>query len=276
MFNKRSRIINSFDNIYHLEKESNINVGISYLLLIIPIIILLFIIFLQFFNIIKFRLVFSYELLVIVTAFINLYRVSWTYKDSLRCLLTFLGAVVCFFIFTAFFNNLPLSYAPAKALIDWVVSEVSKYISNLDDYRNYQQSLSLLYNYNFQTLAINKLQSFLSLLYAHAIYVFIIHYQVRETQTMMNFYNLGIEPKLIADYIIDPEKNKKIEEEAIYRAYSRSRNSDQERFNKNYKYSYKDEYEKSLEKYDQNSSPSKKAEDFMKPIVPKKNDIKDE
>ena len=275
MFNKRSRIINSFDNIYHLEKESNINVGISYLLLIIPIIILFFIIFLQFFNIIKFRLVFSYELLVIVTAFINLYRVSWTYKDSLRCLLTFLGAVVCFFIFTACFNNSPLSYAPAKALIDWVVSEVSKYISNLDDYRNYQQSLSLLYNYNFQTLAINKLQSFLSLLYAHAIYVFIIHYQVRETQTMMNFYNLGIEPKLIADYIIDPEKNKKIEEEAIYRAYSRSRNSDQERFNKNYKYSCKDEYEKSLEKYDQNSNPSKKAEDFMKPIVPKKN-INDE
>ena len=93
---------------------------------------------------------------------------------------------------------------------------------------------------------------------------------------MMNFYSLGIEPKLIADYIVDPENNKKIEEEAIYRAYSSSRNGDQERFNKNYKYTYKDEYKKSLEEYDQNSSLSKKAEDFMKPIVPKRNDIKDE
>ena len=33
----------------------------------------------------------------------------------------------------------------------------------------------------------------------------------------MNFYNLGIEPKLIADYILDPENNRKIEEEALYR-----------------------------------------------------------
>ena len=50
----------------------------------------------------------------------------------------------------------------------------------------------------------------------------------------------------------------------------------QERFNKYNEYTSYDEYEKLVEEYDQNSSPAKKAEDFMKPIVPKRNDIKDE
>ena len=216
---KKSRIINSFNNIYHLEKESNINVGISYLLLVIPIIVLVFSAFLSFFYI--YNLNVPFEFLVVITAFINLYRFSWTYKDSLRCVLTFLGAVICFFIFNVFFNNSPLSSAPASGFVNWLVSEIQKYPSNLYDYgfppSNEQLARLLSNNYNFQTLMITKLQSFLSLLYAHAIYVFIIHYQVRETQTMMNFYNLGIEPKLIADYILDPENNKKIEEEALYR-----------------------------------------------------------
>ena len=230
MFSKRSRIINSFNNIYHLEKESNINVGISYLFLITPIIIILFSSFLQMLNI---NIRIPDELLVIVTAFINLYRVSWTYKDSLRCLLTFLGTVICFFIFTAFFNNSPLSNAPAQGFVNWIVSQYQNNSSNFNDFGNqtYAQSLRLLaYNNNLQTLVISKFQSLLSLLYAHAIYVFIIHYQVRETQTMMNFYNLGIEPKLIADYIVDPENNKKIEEEAIYRSNFKNSNRDQDRF----------------------------------------------
>ena len=34
---------------------------------------------------------------------------------------------------------------------------------------------------------------------------------------MLYFYNLGIQPKLIAEYIVDPDNNKKIEEEARYR-----------------------------------------------------------
>ena len=49
----------------------------------------------------------------------------------------------------------------------------------------------------------------------------------------------------------------------------------QERFNENNQYTSYDEYEKLVEEYDQNSSPAKKAEDFMKHIVPKKN-INDE
>ena len=50
----------------------------------------------------------------------------------------------------------------------------------------------------------------------------------------------------------------------------------QEKFNENNEYTSYDEYEKLVEDYDQNLSPLKKAEDFMKPIVPKKNNIKDE
>ena len=212
---KKSRIINSFNNIYHLEKESNINVGISYFLLFIPLVILFFSTFLGIFNM---DTGFPYSFITVVTAFINLYRISWTYKDSFRCLLTFLGTVICFFIFTVFFNRSPLSNIPAQGLIDLLISTYQKNPSAFSLVDGTRQFLYLLsYNYNIQTFFTGQIQNVFSLTYAHAIYVFIIHYQVRETQTMMNFYNLGIEPKLIADYILDPDNNKKIEEEALYR-----------------------------------------------------------
>ena len=44
----------------------------------------------------------------------------------------------------------------------------------------------------------------------------------------------------------------------------------QEKFNENNEYTSYDEYEKLVEEYNKNSTSSSKAEDFMKPIVPKK------
>ena len=174
MFKKQKeyRIINSFNNIYHLKKESNINVGITYLLLFIPLIIFFF---LWLLNIFFIQVAVDLIPIIIITAFINIYRVAWTYKDSLRCLLTFLGVVICFFIFTLFFNNSPLSSAPANGFVDYYISLYQQYpeFFTFSDLVN-QFAYLLSYNATLQTLVIGEIQNTLSLFYAHVIYVFII------------------------------------------------------------------------------------------------------
>ena len=49
------------------------------------------------------------------------------------------------------------------------------------------------------------------------VYISLIHFQIRRTQTILCFYNIGIESNLIAEYLVDPDNNLKLEDESRYR-----------------------------------------------------------
>ena len=76
---------------------------------------------------------------------------------------------------------------------------------------------------------------------------------------MLYLHECKLEPEEIAEYIVDPEKNSFLLDEAFHRSNLKNRNIFKDRFKDKYQY----------------SRSSSKAEDFMKPIVPKKN-INDE
>ena len=76
---------------------------------------------------------------------------------------------------------------------------------------------------------------------------------------MLYLHECKLEPEEIAEYIVDPEKNSFLLDWAFHRSNLKNRNIFKDRFKDNYQY----------------SRSSSKAEDFMKPIVPKKN-INDE
>ncbi|MDA9683032.1 hypothetical protein N9U16_00015 [Prochlorococcus sp. AH-736-P10] len=169
-----------------------------------------------------------------------------------------------------FFSS-PLSTIPANAYINLLQNLPPSGILWADRWNE-----MIINDYALQQYIVDWLSMELSIIYSHLILVFIIHYQIRRTQTMLYLHECKLEPQEIAEYIVDPENNSFLLEEAFHRSNFKNRNSFKDRFNNKYQYSYNDEYGKSLEEYDQNSSLSKKAEDFMKPIVPKRNNIKDE
>ena len=48
------------------------------------------------------------------------------------------------------------------------------------------------------------------------VYISLTHFQIRRTQTRLYFYNIGIESNLIAEYLVDPDNNLKLDDESRY------------------------------------------------------------
>ena len=48
------------------------------------------------------------------------------------------------------------------------------------------------------------------------VYISLTHFQIRRTQTSLYFYNIGIESNLIAEYLVDPDNNLKLDDESRY------------------------------------------------------------
>lgn len=218
----KKNIIKAFQNIDHLKRESKIKIDLLYLFLLIPILLtLLNILFLRLFNnAIPDQLI---GFIFFISAFINLYRISWTYQNSFRCFFTFMFLLLLFFILFECFFRSPLSIVPANAWLNFVISayeegfrtgsfadQIAKLITN---------------NYAFQQLVLDRIIGLFSVFYTHLIYVFIIHFQIRRTQTMLYLYECKLEPKLIAEYIVDPEKNSKLLEETFYRSQESNKSS---------------------------------------------------
>ena len=216
MFNNqyKKNIVKAFQNIDHLKRESKINIAYLYLFFLIPV----FLIPLNFFLILLFDKVIPdrlYFFILIIFACINIYRISWTYQNPFKCFFTFSFFLLCFFILVACFMISPFSNIPANAFLNSVIYQYRDgfRMGGITD----QYIQSLVNEYTNQQYLLNFVKIILSTLYAHMVYVFLSHFQIRITQTMLYFYNLGIEPKLIAEYIVDPDNNLKLEEEARYR-----------------------------------------------------------
>lgn len=212
----KKNIIKAFQNIDHLKRESKIKIDLLYLFLLIPVLLMLLngVLFIRLFN----NAIPDQVIIFIffISAFINLYRISWTYQNSFRCFFTFIFILLLFFIIFECFFRSPLSNVPANAFVNLIISA---YEDGLRTGRISDQAMKLLSNnYAYQQLALDRFNGMLSTFYTHLVYVFIIHFQIRRTQTMLYLYECKLEPKLIAEYLVDPEKNSKSLEETFYRS----------------------------------------------------------
>ena len=217
-------INNRKNNRNKLKRSAAIRIDLSYLILLSPIIIIICIGILRGLSLIDLKI--DYYDLFLYSNIINVIRFFGTSLKgkSFHKISSLHNFSINIILFLLIF--IPFTFFSIESLGNYIVQLYKANPTLFDSYSNFWGQYALgdvrisdaLESFTYNPMeVVNVFTIYGVLFFNHLALVFYMQYIVGRDRKILYFLNCGIEPKLIAEFIFDPDNNKKTEAEALYR-----------------------------------------------------------